>query len=153
MAFVIERKPISLLCLYPPSTQIRHGWKWNQQVNEIPISNAPNILENRSLAHFNRPTDSVDISFLASSDYYNYCQPLLIIPEYQGRKSLSPSTAYPSRPKVSDSHVKESMNSETSKRHPKFVFMAKIYATSYKLASVSANSGGFVITPKLRMTK
>ena len=122
-------------------------------MNEIPISNAPNILENRSLAHFNRPTDSVDINLLAPSDSYNYSQPLPVIPEYQGRKSLSLSTAYPSRPKVSDSHVKGSMINGTSKRHPKFVFMAKISATSYKLASVSAKSGEFVITPKLRMTK
>ena len=121
-------------------------------MNEIPISNDPNILENRSLAYFNWPTDSADINLPASSDSYNYCQPLPVIPEYQGRKSLSPSTAYPSRPKVSDSHVKGFMINETSKRHPKFVFMAKISATSYKLASVSAKSRDLAITPKLRMT-
>ena len=45
-------------------------------VNEIRNSNASDIMENRSLAYFNRPADSGDINLSASSDDYNYRQPL-----------------------------------------------------------------------------
>ena len=90
-------------------------------VNEIRNSNASNIMENRYLAYFNSPADSDNINLSASSDNYNYCQPLPTIPEWQGGKSFSTSTAYPSRPKVSDSNVRVSKINEASKRHFKAV--------------------------------
>ena len=68
-------------------------------VNEIRNSNASDIMENRYLAYFNRPADSGDINLSASSDNYNYCQPLPTIPDLKAPKSHSPSTAYPSRKK------------------------------------------------------
>ena len=56
-------------------------------MNEIRNSNASNIMKNRYLAYFNSPADSDNINLSASSDNYNYCQPLPTIPEWQGRKS------------------------------------------------------------------
>ena len=77
-------------------------------LNEIRNSNASDIIENRYLAYFNRPADSGDINLSASSNNYNYYQPLPTIHEWQGRKFPSPSTAYPSSPKVSDSNIRGS---------------------------------------------
>ena len=68
-------------------------------VNEIRNSNAPDIMENRYLAYFNRPADSGDIKLSSSSDNYNYCQPLPTNPEVKACMSPSPSTDYPSRTK------------------------------------------------------
>ena len=47
-------------------------------LNEVRNSNASDIMENRSLAHFNSTADSGDINLNASPDYR---QPLLTIPE------------------------------------------------------------------------
>ena len=91
-------------------------------VNKIRNSNDSDIMENRYLAYFNRPADSGDINLSAPSDNYNYCKPLLTIPEWQVRKSSSSSNAYPRRPKVSDSNVSGSKINETSKRHSESVF-------------------------------
>ena len=50
-------------------------------LNEIQNSNASDIIENRYLAYFNRPAGSGDINLSASSNNYNYYQPLLTIHE------------------------------------------------------------------------
>ena len=55
-------------------------------LNEIQNSNASDIIENRYLAYFNRPAGSGDINLSASSNNYNYYQPLPTIHEWQGRK-------------------------------------------------------------------
>ena len=112
-------------------------------VNEIRNSIASDIMKNRYLAYFNRPGDSGDINLSTSSDNYNYCQPLPTIPECQCCKSSSPSTAYKSRPKVSDSNVRGSRINETSSRHSEFIFIAKFPASSHNHASVSDISGVF----------
>ena len=97
-------------------------------------------MENRYLAYFKSPADSADINLSASSNNYNYCQPLPTIPEWQGRKSPSSSTAYPDRSKVSDSNVRGYRINEVSKRHSESVFMAKIPAFSHNRSSVSGIS-------------
>ena len=112
-----------------------------RSAREIQNSNATNIMENRYLAYFNSHADSGDINLSASSDNYNYCQPFPTIPEWQGRKFLSPSTGYPSRPKVSDSNFRVSKINETSKRHSEAVFMPKFPASSHNHANVSGISG------------
>ena len=110
-------------------------------LNEIRNSNASDIIENRYLAYFNRPADSGDINLSASSNNYNYYQPLPTIHEWQCRKFPSPSTAYPSRPKVSDSNVKGPKINETSNRHSKSVFMAMFPVSSHNYASASGILG------------
>ena len=105
--------------------------------NKIRNSNASDTMENRYLAHSNSPADSSDINFSASSYNNNYCQPLPTIPEWQGRKYFSPSTANPCRPKVSESNVRVSKINEASKRHFESVYMAKFPASSHNQANVS----------------
>ena len=97
-----------------------------RSAREIRNPNATNIMENRSLAYFNRPAESGDINLSALPDNSNYGQPFPTIPEWQCRKFPSPSTGYPSRPKVSDSNVRVSKINKTSKRHFESVFHAKV---------------------------
>ena len=111
-----------------------------RSAREIRNPNATNIMENRYLAYFNSPADSGDINLSALPDNSNYCQPFPTIPEWQFRKSPSPSTGYPSRPKVSDSNVRGSKINETSKRHSESVFMPKFPSSSYNHANVSGIS-------------
>ena len=98
-------------------------------------------MKNRYLAYLNSSADSDNINLNASSDIYNYCQPLPTIPEWQGRKSFSPSTANRSRPKVSESNVRVSKINEASKRHFESVYMAKFPASFHNHVSVSGISG------------
>ena len=114
----------------PPSSDSNKKRMKVRSAHEIRNPNATDIMENRSFAYLNRPADSADINLGASSGNYNYCQLLPTIRERQGRKSPSPSTAYTSRPKVNDSNVKGSKINETSKRHSKSVFTAKLPASS-----------------------
>ena len=72
-------------------------------------------------------------------------------PEWQGRRSPSPSTAYPSRPKVSDSNVRGSKINETSKRHSESVLMAKFPLLS-TIVQASQVFAVFYNHHKLRMT-
>ena len=78
-------------------------------LNEIRNSYASDIMENQSLAHFNRPADSGDVNLGASSCYYNYCQPLLTISE---------KLAYLSRSIVINSHVNGSKSIKTLNNIP-----------------------------------
>ena len=141
-ACLLRRKLLPRPCFSSPHSdsnkkrmKVRSGREGT--VDEIRYSNASDIMENRYLVYFNRPADYGDIKLSASSGNYNYCQPLSTIPECQGRKSPSPSTAYPSRPKVSDSNVRVSKINENSKRHSESVFMPKFPASSHNQANVS----------------
>ena len=145
-ACLLRRKLLPRPCFSSPHSdsnkkrmKVRSGREGT--VDEIRYSNASDIMENRYLVYFNRPADYGDIKLSASSGNCNYCQPLSTIPECQGRKSPSPSTAYPSRPKVSDSNVKGPKINETSIRRSKSVFMAQFSVSSHNYASASGILG------------